>query len=118
MHTVVHYETMKVLQNPYLLPEPEGMQRLMLMKRVQDAHKLASKRPLPAMLPDILEVAQPRRLRSEPQSDLEPLENVLQLELQNPETQLGLPILIAPRISPPSFQLPAASSTPHGRGGF
>jgi hypothetical protein len=107
---------MKVLRNPYLPPEPEGTRRITLMKRVQDARKLVSERPLPAALPDIPEVSQPRRSRSEPRSDVEPLENALQLELQNPETQLGSPVLIAPGISPPSFQLPAASSTPHGRG--
>jgi hypothetical protein len=105
---------MSVLRNPYLPPEPEGTRRLMLMKRVQEEHKLATERPLPAMLPDILEGSQPQRSRSEPRSDVEPLENALQLELQKLESQHSLPVLIAPRISPPLFQLPATSSTPHG----
>jgi hypothetical protein len=105
-----------VLRNPYLPPEPEGTRRLTLIKRVQEERKLATERPLPATLPDIPEGSQPRRSRSEPRSDVEPLENALQLDLQKPESQHGSPVLIAPGISPPSFQLPAASSTPHGRG--
>jgi hypothetical protein len=107
---------MSVLRNPYLPPEPEGTQRVTLMRRVQEERKLATERPLPATLPDIPEGSQPRRLRSEPRSDVEPLENALQLDLQKPERQPGSPVLIAPGISPPSFNLPAASSTPHGRG--
>jgi hypothetical protein len=83
---------------------------------MQQSRKLATERPAQTPLPDIPEGTQPRRSQSEPRTDTEPLANALQLNVQGTESPSDSPMPLTGDVELSSFQSPATSSTPHGRG--